>query len=106
MKLFLLSLLLLSPLAARADDTTFVFPQTEGAGHGFAEIVAPTPQSAAAQAALDSGGNSATGFSSLPSGSSSLSTGGVASGVPEAGFTKGSSVTPSSPSSVPSNFQQ
>jgi hypothetical protein len=88
---------------AFADDATFVFPKTEGAGTGFAEIVAPTPQSAAQQRILNSPGNNLSG-SEISTGSSSLSTGGVGSGVPEAGYQRGSTVTGSAPSSVPSGF--
>ena len=108
MKLLLTLILVLagSQAIARADDNpTFVFPTTEGAGTGFAEIVAPGPSSNAITTnSLDSAGNSITGFGGVATGSSSLSTGGVASGVPDAGFTAGSSVTPNSPSSVPSDF--
>lgn len=104
MKFLALLTLLASP--AFADDSTFVFPQTEGAGTGFAEIVAPSPATQAQTRVLNSPGNNFTGTSELPTGSSSLSTGGVSSSVPEAGYQRGSNVTGSAPSSVPSGFSR
>jgi hypothetical protein len=99
----LLALLALISTPALADDPTFVFPKTEGAGTGFAEIVAPTPQSAAQQRVLNQPGNTLSG-PEISTGSSSLSTGGAASSVPDAGYQRGSTVTGSAPSSVPSGF--
>jgi len=98
-----LTLLALLSAPAFADSDTFVFPQTEGAGTGFAEIVAPSPSSQAETNALNSTGNNLSG-PALSTGSASLSTGGSRSSVPGAGFQHGSSVTGSAPSNVPSGF--
>jgi hypothetical protein len=102
----LLALLTLLSRSASPDDSTFVFPQTEGASTGFAEIVPPNPLSQSQMRILNSAGETFTGSNELPTGSSSLIQSGLSSSVPDAGYQRGSAVTGSAPSSVPSGFSK
>jgi hypothetical protein len=96
--------LLLSVLfgsAALADDPA---PLGQAATAGFGSTT-EFPESRATSVLTSSSarlaGDDDTGFGDLPTGSSSLGTGGSPSSVPEAGFSRGSTVTPAAPSTVP-----
>ena len=98
----LASLLILDPGTAHAQDSTENPFQNFG---GTDYFPASSGTFTLTNSELAEPGNNLSG-PTLNSGSFSLSTGSTPSSVPEAGFSRGSSVGGGAPSSVPSGFER